>query len=254
MTTEAKYIHFPELKSTNTYLASIADTEPEGTVVYADSQPAGRGQRGNSWESAPGKNITMSLLLHPAGRVKPAQQFWLSEVAAMAVVYTLDRYLPGGVVKVKWPNDIYWCDKKICGILVEHTLSASRLQNTIIGIGLNVNQQEFVSDAPNPVSIRQIIGRDTDLEEVLHTLSDEVLRLYDSLPHDAELLHDAFLESLYRRNGLYPYRALKDDETLKKGDEFRARIADVAPDGILTLVAEDGTDHHYAFKEVEIII
>ena len=175
------YIHLESIRSTNTYLAQNAEGAVHGTVVYADCQTAGRGQRGNSWESADFKNITMSMLLRPAN-VKPSCQFWLSEAVALAVVHTLDRYIDNGV-SIKWPNDIYWNDRKICGILVEHSLSGGKIDHTIAGIGLNINQEKFLSDAPNPVSLRQIIGCDTPLPDVLHHLSEELLRLADS--HDS---------------------------------------------------------------------
>ena len=128
------YIHLESIRSTNTYLAQNAEGAVHGTVVYADCQTAGRGQRGNSWESADFKNITMSMLLRPAN-VKPSCQFWLSEAVALAVVHTLDRYIDNGV-SIKWPNDIYWNDRKICGILVEHSLSGGKIDHTIAGIGL----------------------------------------------------------------------------------------------------------------------
>lgn len=248
------YIHLESIRSTNTYLAQNAEGAVHGTVVYADCQTAGRGQRGNSWESADFKNITMSMLLRPAN-VKPSCQFWLSEAVALAVVHTLDRYIDNGV-SIKWPNDIYWNDRKICGILVEHSLSGGKIDHTIAGIGLNINQEKFLSDAPNPVSLRQIIGCDTPLPDVLHHLSEELLRLVDSLPDNAESLHAEFLSRLYRRNGLHTYRNVADRtaDHLAAGEEFCAEIADVASDGILTLARPDGSRPRFAFKEVEFVI
>lgn len=248
------YIQLESIRSTNTYLAQNAEGAVHGTVVYADCQTAGRGQRGNSWESADFKNITMSMLLRPAN-VKPSCQFWLSEAVALAVVHTLDRYIDNGV-SIKWPNDIYWNDRKICGILVEHSLSGGKIDHTIAGIGLNINQEKFLSDAPNPVSLRQIIGCDTPLPDVLHHLSEELLRLADSLPDNAESLHAEFLSRLYRRNGLHTYRNVADRtaDHLAAGEEFCAEIADVASDGILTLARPDGSRPRFAFKEVEFVI
>ena len=182
------YIHLESIRSTNTFLAQNAEGAVHGTVVYADCQTAGRGQRGNSWESADFKNITMSMLLRPAN-VKPSCQFWLSEAVALAVVHTLDRYIDNGV-SIKWPNDIYWNDRKICGILVEHSLSGGKIDHTIAGIGLNINQEKFLSDAPNPVSLHQIISCDTPLPDVLPHLPEELLRLADLLPDTAEPLHE----------------------------------------------------------------
>ena len=248
------YIHLESIRSTNTYLAQNAEGAINGTIVYADCQNPGRGQRGNSWESADFKNITMSMLLRPAN-VKPSCQFWLSEAVALAVVHTLDRYIDNGV-SIKWPNDIYWNDRKICGILVEHSLSGGKIDHTIAGIGLNINQEKFLSDAPNPVSLRQIIGCDTPLPDVLHHLSEELLRLADSLPDNAESLHAEFLSRLYRRNGLHTYRNVADRtaDHLAAGEEFCAEIADVAPDGILTLARPGGSRPRFAFKEVEFVI
>lgn len=248
------YIHLQSIRSTNTYAAQNAATMEHGTAVYADCQTAGRGQRGNSWESEDYKNITMSMLLRPA-RVKPSCQFWLSEAVAMAVVHTLDRYVGEGV-SVKWPNDIYWHDRKICGILVEHSLSGGKIDHTIAGIGLNINQPEFRSDAPNPVSLLQITGKETPLDDVLHFLSEELLRLADSLPESAEALHGEFLSRLYRRCGMHTYRNVADRQAdgLRAGEPFEAEIANVAPDGMLTLALADGRRPQFAFKEVEFVI
>lgn len=248
------YIHLGSIRSTNTYAAQNAATMEHGTVVYADCQTAGRGQRGNSWESEDYKNITMSMLLRPH-KVKPSCQFWLSEAVALAVVHTLDRYVDEGV-SVKWPNDIYWHDRKICGILVEHSLAGGRIEHTIAGIGLNINQPEFRSDAPNPVSLLQIIGRETPLADVLSFLSEELLRLADSLPESGEEMHGEFLSRLYRRKGAYAYRNVADRpaDGLAAGETFEAEIADVAPNGTLTLAIADGRRPEFAFKEVEFVI
>lgn len=252
--TKPTYVHLESIRSTNTYVAEHASDMAHGTVVYADCQTAGRGQRGNSWESADFRNITMTMLLRPIA-VKPSCQFWLSEAVALAVVHTLDRYVDEGV-SVKWPNDIYWHDKKICGILVEHSLSGGAIVHTIAGIGLNINQEAFVSNAPNPVSLHQIIGHDTPLDEVLHFLSEELLRLADSLPDNARALHQKFLSRLYRNRGFHTYRNVepRDAEHLAAGETFEAEIADVASDGILTLRLADGRQPRYAFKEVEFVI
>lgn len=251
------YILLKETKSTNSYLQEISADAPHGTVVAATSQTAGRGQRGNSWESEAGKNITMSMLLRPS--VLPSRQFLLSEAAALAVVHTLDGYLGDGV-SVKWPNDVYYGDRKICGLLIEHSLSGGKISHTIAGIGLNVNQREFLSDAPNPVSLYQVTGRDTPVGEVRCRLAEELLRLCALLPGQAATLHEEFLSRLYRRDGFFRYRSTVDaiaaggDGLLPAGSLFEGRIADVAPDGILSLSLRDGTVYRFAFKEVEFLI
>ena len=142
-----RYILLHETSSTNSYLSRMASILPSGTVIYTNSQTSGRGQRGNSWEAEPGKNLTFSMLVkQPA--VVPSKQFRISEAVSLAVVEWLSQYSDG--FSVKWPNDIYYNDKKICGILIEHVLCGNAIVHTIVGVGINVNQQHFLSDAPNP--------------------------------------------------------------------------------------------------------
>ncbi|MBQ2074888.1 MAG: biotin--[Muribaculaceae bacterium] len=144
-----------ETASTNDYIKRNAQILPTGTVIIAVRQTAGRGQKGNSWEAEPGKNVTLSLLVkRPNVEVK--EQFAISEAVSLAIVDELENYASG--FKIKWPNDIYYGNRKIGGILIEHTLDAKGIEYTIAGVGLNINQQVFVSGAPNPVSLFQITG------------------------------------------------------------------------------------------------
>ncbi len=166
--TRPVYISLPETGSTNTWLKEHADEIPVPAVAVTDHQTSGRGQRGNTWEAEPGKNLTFSMLFKPEG-VAPSGQFFISEAVCLGIVDTLRRYLPHPeTVKVKWPNDVYAGDRKICGILIEHSLeSASAIRHTIAGIGLNVNQKEFHSSAPNPVSMFNLTGKVTPLRPLL---------------------------------------------------------------------------------------
>ena len=120
-------------------------------------QTAGRGQAGNSWESEAGKNLLFGLLFHPR-EVEANRQFILSQAVALSICETLSDYAED--IRIKWPNDIYWKDRKICGMLIENTLVGRCIENCIIGAGININQQTFCSDAPNPVSLRQITGKE----------------------------------------------------------------------------------------------
>ena len=157
------FLLLEEVDSTNSYVAVHAAELEDMTMVIADSQTAGRGQRGNSWESEQGKNLTFTLLYKPQG-IAPREQFAISEAAALAVA---DFLVESGMeAKVKWPNDIYAGDRKISGILIEHALMGQTIQHTRIGIGLNVNQREFRSDAPNPVSMVQLLGSESDISRV----------------------------------------------------------------------------------------
>ena len=238
-------------------MAGIAATAEHGTVVYTDRQTAGRGQRGNSWESEPFKNVTMSILLRPE-KVAPNQQFWLSEISALAVERVLSKYI--GNVSIKWPNDVYYKDLKICGMLIEHSLSGGKINYTIPGIGINVNQRVFLSDAPNPISLVNVLGHEVPTSEILDGLVDEILTMCDQLPEKATEIHREFLSKLYRRDGFHEYqstiRSASADglSVLEEGEHFQARIVNVHPDGMLDLMTTEGHIHTFAFKEVAFIL
>ena len=234
-------------------MAGIAATAEHGTVVYTDRQTAGRGQRGNSWESEPFKNVTMSILLRPNN-----QQFWLSEISALAVERVLSKYI--GNVSIKWPNDIYYKDFKICGMLIEHSLSGGKINYTIPGIGINVNQRVFLSDAPNPISLANVLGHEVPTSEILDGIVDEILTMCDLLPDKADEIHREFLSKLYRRDGFHEYqstiRSTSADglSVLEEGEHFQARIVNVHPDGMLDLMTTEGHIHTFAFKEVAFVL
>ncbi len=242
------YIKVSQTASTNTYLSRLAATLPGGTVIYTPSQTAGRGQKGNSWESEDGKNLTFSMLLKRPP-VKARDQFYLSEAAALAVVEALTA-LGGDGFTVKWPNDVYWRDKKACGMLIENSLDGADIATSIIGIGINVNQERFLSDAPNPVSLINITGHEHDLMELLKRVCSRIEGLVESMGDSSarEELHQRYMAALYRNDGQqHPF----EDAS---GHRFMASVAGIAPDGTLTLLHNDGTLHSYLFKEVKHII
>lgn len=242
------YLKVSQTASTNTYLSRLAATLPGGTVIYTPCQTAGRGQKGNSWESEDGKNLTFSHLLKRPP-VKARDQFYLSEAAALAVVEVLSAEAGNGF-SVKWSNDVYWRDKKVCGMLLENSLDGSDIAHCIVGIGINVNQQRFLSDAPNPVSLINITGHEHDLEAILRKVCFRIEELVASLDGENARrdLHQRYMAALYRNDGMiYPF---EDAE----GNRFMAAVAGIAPDGTLTLRHEDGTTRDYLFKQVKHII
>ena len=242
------YIKVSQTASTNTYLSRLAATLPGGTVIYTPCQTAGRGQRGNSWESEDYKNLTFSLLLKRPP-LKARDQFFLSEAAALAVVKALTAEAGEGFT-VKWPNDVYWQDKKICGMLIENSLDGSDIATSIVGIGINVNQERFVSNAPNPVSLINITGHEHDLMSLLKQVCSGIEQVVSSLDDNTarQDLHRCYMTALYRNDGtMHPF----EDAS---GHHFMATIAGIAPDGTLTLRHEDGSTHDYLFKEVKHII
>lgn len=233
----------------------VLDDENAGKVqlVTTDYQTHGHGQVNTVWESARGENLLFSFLFRPQ-HITAGEQFFLSEIACLAVAHTLDAYTEG--ISVKWPNDVYHHDRKICGMLLRHTLSGAQISATLVGIGLNLNQKQFVGDAPNPVSLRQIIGRPVDREEVLCRFAHHFDRLLRAVtPPDPDeryvgrqRLHREYLRRLYHRDGAHDYVDTASGET------FSAHIIDVAPTGQLTLRTTDGRLRHYHFKEVRFVV
>ncbi len=231
--------------STNTYLAQISGTLTRDTLVISKEQTAGRGQRGNSWEAAPGLNLTCSLLLFNQCDIPASSQFTISEAVSLGIVDTLRHFLGNEYpVKVKWPNDIYVYDRKICGILIEHSISNREISRSIVGIGLNVNQRKFVSDAPNPVSIFNIIHHETPIDEVIYTLIDN---LYRHINNSFSETHRAYNAEMWRMER----NTYMDAAT---GEVFHAKIADVMSDGTLCLIDDIGVERRYLFKEVSVLL
>ena len=233
--------------STNSYIDTRLPDAPHGTVVMAREQTAGRGQRGNTWEAAPGMNVTMSMVLRPEG-LEPARQFLISQAVSLAVVEVLDPLLPGHKVSVKWPNDIYVADRKICGILIQNVLEARRIARCSAGLGLNVNQLAFLSPAPNPVSLTQLTGLTYDVEALATAIAERIDTLCAralSSPEAAGALGRAYFSRLWRADGWWPFHDHLRDTPMT------ARIVSVDPSGPITL--EDRADHtlrSYAFKEI----
>lgn len=234
--------HLPETDSTMLQLRreEYAACAEEFVLLTADYQTCGRGQRGSSWESERGKNLLFGFLFHPL-QIPADRQFSLSEALALAVRETLAEETDE--VTVKWPNDIYWRDRKIAGMLWEYDLSGSAISTALTGVGINVNQTDFASNAPNPISLRQITGRMYSREEILRKLLLHFEHDYRRIcAGDFSEVHTRYLRNLYRREG---YHRLEDAR-----GTFRARIQGVDAMGMLTLQREDGSTNEYAFKEV----
>ena len=233
--------------STNTLLASMAETVEAPTMLYTRCQSAGRGQRGNSWEAEPSANITCSVLLRPRS-IEAARQFVISEAVALAVASVTQDLLPGYIVTVKWPNDIYVGDRKICGILIENAINGSKIIRSIAGIGLNVNQQRFTSSAPNPVSVCQLTGKCHPLQPVLAELAKAIEYYICMAETTPEEVHAAYRSRLWRGEGTYLWRDTATDRV------FKASIIDILPDGPIVMRTTEGETLTFAFKEVAPVI
>lgn len=214
---------------------------PEGYVVYTDYQSQGKGQGNNSWESAKGKNLLFSLLLRPH-HIPIEEQFIISQIVSLGIIYVLHELTSPAdrAFSIKWPNDIYWRDQKIGGILIENTLQGRIINTTVVGIGLNINQEEFHSNAPNPVSLKQITRKAFPLDMTLKSVVGSILRIYHEMT--PEQIRNEYMSKLYRKSGYYFFSA--NEQT------FSARIHDVASDGKLLLEDRDGVIREYYFKEV----
>lgn len=242
-----KTILLQEITSTNDYLKRNAKVLPSGTVIIAFKQTAGRGQKGNSWEAEPGKDATLSLLIKEP-KVDVRQQFAISEAVSLAIVDVLEKYATG--FKIKWPNDIYYGDSKIGGILIEHSLASDGIEYTIAGVGVNINQQVFVSGAPNPISLIHITGKTYDMNVISEQLSNKLEHYcnFDGSQEQLKNLHKQYLERLYRHDGM-PHQFVTPS-----GELFSATIEAVNLDGTLRLRHVDGSVHSYLFKQVGFVI
>lgn len=240
------YIHLEEIDSTSNYLKKILSEKEvsEGTIVVADFQTGGRGQRGNSWESEKGQNLTFSILLKP-DFVSANKQFIISQIIALAIKDVLDRYADG--ISIKWPNDIYWNNSKICGILIENSLIGTHIQQSIAGIGININQTEFRSDAPNPISLSMVTGNSYNLHEILDKITNSIL-FYYQLAKDGNTseIISLYKNALFRKNGYHLYNDGIED--------FEAKIEDIESSGLLVLEKPDGKIRKFAFKEVQFVL
>lgn len=217
----------------------------QGDIIVAEAQTAGRGQRGHSWESGKGLNLTLSAVLEPTF-LPPTEQFLLSEVIALAVVDTLATYSIRA--RIKWTNDIYIGDNKIAGILIEHKLQGNAIGRTIAGIGLNINQRLFSEELPNPTSMA--IERDTefDRDEVLARLSECIAARYSQLQNgQSDTLQSDYHTLLYRLGEKHLY-ALPD------GSRLPGIIRGVEPTGALKIETEDGSVRAFLFKEIEFLL
>lgn len=241
-----------ETDSTNRYLTQLCNEQQsdvrEFTTVIAERQTAGKGQRGNSWESEDCRNITFSFVLYPTF-IEARRQFLLSQIVSLSIKEELDEWTEG--ISIKWPNDIYWNEKKICGILIENDLCGSHIERSISGIGVNINQETFQSNAPNPVSLKQITGQEHDRYLILANIMKRVKEYYSLLQTDLDkniisLISDRYARSLFRREGFHRYA--------DADGEFLARLLRVETDGRFILEDLTGKERGYLFKEVQYIL
>ncbi|MDR0370979.1 MAG: biotin--[acetyl-CoA-carboxylase] ligase [Prevotellaceae bacterium] len=232
-------LYLPQTGSTNDYLSALLKKNklPEGFVVYTGYQTEGKGQKGNTWESANGENLLFSLLLNPT-KIPLDEHFLLSQSVGLGIKKALDELTDE--ITVKWPNDIFWKDQKLAGILIETTLQGATFKSAVCGIGLNVNQVSFPQQVGNPVSLKQITDSNHSVPNLLTKIRKHILEIYHN--ESPENIRQTYFDSLYRQIGWHLFR--------DKHETFQARIADIRPDGQLGLQTKSGEIRRYYFKEV----
>lgn len=238
------YIILPTIDSTNNYaMRQIqAGLASHGATWFAREQTAGKGQRGKSWLTTPNQNIMLSTVITPG--LMPTRQFWLSATIAIAC-YDFYKKYAGDETRIKWPNDVYWRDRKAGGILIENVFRGSDWLYAVVGIGINVNQVVFDSALPNPVSLKQITGKDFDAAEM-------GIALCQSLENRYQELHTVGIGAIMQQYQQVLYK-IHEPVTLKKGTIlFETTIQGVSDNG--RLLTKDVIEREFDFGEVEFII
>lgn len=241
-----EFYHFPELASTNDYATQLTSkSKPSaGTVISTYKQVKGKGQTGSQWESEPDKNISMSLILYPKF-VAARNQFVLNQAISLGVLDFVKTYI-SSEAKIKWSNDIYILDKKVAGILIQNTLFSRNIQSSIIGVGININQTIFKSEAPNPTSFKLETGKDYDLDELLEILCWSMEKRYLQLrTNEVEKIKAEYLDNLYRymEDSLYQ---------IPEGEVFQGRIIGIEEFGKLMIESKNGIQN-FDTKQVKFI-
>ena len=250
-------MYIKQTYSTSTLLRELYTEElPHLYTIRTDFQTAGRGQAGNSWESEEGKNLLFSALLR-YNNIRATEQWRLSMLVAVALWEVLANYLPQEQLSIKWPNDIYFGDKKLVGILIENSLAGQYVGYSIAGIGLNINQTEWRSNAPNPISMKQITGQEYKAEELMN---EWVHAMGNWEAQSTEAIQTAYLQHLYRREGWHTYVerevSVAPTAIAQSGIEgaFLAMFAGITPQGELILRTTNNEEKTYHFKQIRFVL
>ena len=238
-------LFFENLPSTNTYTADLLKkgSLQEGTIVFTNYQSAGRGYSENRWESEDGKNLLISIVLIPSF-INPEDQFQISMTISLGICDFLMRYIHD--CSIKWPNDIYVNNDKIAGIIIESSVSDNQIESTVAGIGLNINQEKFISNAPNPVSLSLLTGISYDLKSCLDQLATDIDKRYKQLiAGNSEEIKKEYVSKLYRLNEWCEFRDYKEIYT--------GRVLTIGEYGRIKIEKQNGEINSYFFKEIEFI-
>ena len=239
---------YESVDSTNTTAFELIRTEnlQEGAVIFSAFQKHGKGQEGNFWESEARKNLMLSIVFTPTF-LKPEKQFLLNKIISLGVAEFVQNLLPEEEVKIKWPNDIYVADKKIAGILINNIIQGNSFEYAIAGIGVNINQKIFLSDAPNPVSIIQLNGSIHDIEQLLSQLCKVIDIWYERLKNGFfESINEKYISKLYRFGTFHSYKIAER--------KIVAKITGISQYGRLLLESNESKLYDCDLKEIEFVI
>lgn len=236
-------VFYKNADSTNTYASRLLHAEhvSEGTIIYTNFQSAGRGQKGNRWESEDGKNLLISVILYPE-MVKPEGQFIISMFISLGIHDFLKMLITD--CRIKWPNDIYAGDDKIAGILIENSITGDKINYSIAGMGLNINQEVFPQELPNPVSVKMLTGKDYDLYHCLNQLAGCLDKRYKQvLAGRPSEIRKEYISELYLFGKWHNF--ITDPGILY------GRIISVTDSGCLCIEDEYLNIHEFQFKEID---
>lgn len=241
-------MHIESLDSTNNYAMDFVEhgKSKDGLVIWADEQTAGRGYGQNIWQSEKGQNLTFSLLLKP-DFILPSRQFLITQIVSLALQSEISQLTGKNNISIKWPNDLYAGSRKLAGMLIQHIIRGNQIDYSVIGIGLNVNQQVFDPSLPNPVSLSNLTNRFFDLNILLDNLLQSIQKYYSQAKSESGIttIEHQYLEKLYLRDEWANYQS--------GNQSFVAKIKGFGPFGQLVLELENGEGKTFGFKEVELI-
>ena len=244
--TNFSFTYLKKTDSTNAFLLKVPENMRVGAVVFAHEQTAGKGMGANSWESRIGENLTFSMGVDMSF-LKAADQFLLSQAVPLGLLDVLDAMLPSASLMVKWPNDLYFGNQKLCGILINSTIHGMGMGVSVIGIGLNVNQMQFQDWPTHPVSMKMILGKDIMLESLLKQLVDAVGRRVQLLRTEEGVIKIKidYLNRLYRHQTWADYEV--------GGQKVRRYITGIDAFGRLETLDESGKKFVYDIKEIKFV-
>ena len=238
------FIELQQVESTNNYATALAHEgmAQHGTAVFAHHQTKGKGQRYKQWHSEAGKNISLSVLLEPKDIVL-SQSFLISMATAVGIYRFFCNYA-GDETKIKWPNDIYWRDRKAAGILIENIIQGNQWKWCIAGIGVNINQTSFNAITTQATSLKQVTGKEFDPLALSKELCRYLEQAYEELHNEEISIVSAYKKALFKLNE--PVLFKKDSEM------FTGVVKDVAPNGLL--IIQGATEQSFAVGQIEWVL